>query len=662
MRSETAPQAEATHEHVLVCVSPSPSSSYIIKTAAKMADAFGAEFTALYVQTPLSESMSEPDKARLNENIKFAEQQGAELVTVYGEDIASQIAEFVRVSGVTKIVLGRSNTSRRHFWNKPPLTEKLTDLVPSADIHIIPDMTLEKRRPELGRFSIQQFLVYPRDILIMVGIIALVTAIGRIFGYFGIDESTIMAIYILGVLLVALFTRGYTTSIICSFTSVLAFNFFFTEPKMSLHAYDSRYTVAFTIMLIISIVTGALATKLKDHAKVSAQSAFMTKVLFDTNQMLQRAKSEEDILNDTASQLMKLLGRDIVIYPEKNGNIDKGLLYSESTENADDSLFTAKEREAAAWVFENHHRAGKLTDRFSEAECLYLALRIHAHIYGVVGIHITEKALDYFENSMLLSILGECSLAIENLRNEQEKERTALLAKNEQMRADFLRTFSHDLRTPLTSISGNASTLLGNYDKLDDETRKQIFSDMYDDSQWLINLVENLLSVTRIEEGRMHLNLSVQLMEEVIDEAIRYIVRRKTSHEIKVEYEEDMLLAKVDAKLIIQVIVNLVDNAIKYTKAGSHILIRAGKKDGFVHVSVADDGDGVPDEIKPRIFEMFYTGNTSLADSRRSLGLGLFLCQSIVAAHGGTICVSDNEPHGAVFTFTIPSSEVIQHE
>jgi len=662
MRPDAAPYDEDMHEHVLVCVSPSPSSPYIIRTAAKMASAFGAEFTALYVQTPTDESMSEQDRTRLNENIKLAEEQGADLVTVYGEDIASQIAEFVRVSGVTKIVLGRSNVSRRHFWNKPPLTEKLTDLVPSADIHIIPDVSLDKHRPQLGMFSIRQFIVYPKDLLIMVGIIALVTAIGRIFGYYGIDESTIMAIYILGVLIVALTTRGYTTSVICSFTSVLAFNFFFTEPKMSLHAYDSRYTVAFSIMLIISILTGALATKLKYHAKVSAQSAFKTKVLFDTNQMLQKAKSEEDIMNVTASQLMKLLDRDIVIYPEVNGGIDKGLLYTTSDDAAGGSLFAPKEREAASWVFENHHRAGKLTDRFSDAQCLYLAIRIHVHVYGVVGIRITNRALDYFENSMLLSILGECALAIENLRNEQEKERSAILAKNEQMRANFLRTFSHDLRTPLTSISGYASTLLSNYDKLDDETRKQIFSDIYDDSQWLINLVENLLSVTRIEEGRMQLNSSVQLMEEVIDEAIRYIVRRKTSHEIPVHYEDDMLLSKVDPKLIMQVIVNLVDNAIKYTPEGSHIRITAKKQDGFVQVSVADDGPGIPDEIKPRIFEMFFTGNTSLVDSRRSLGLGLFLCKSIVTAHGGDLTVTDNEPHGSIFTFAIPSGEVIINE
>ncbi len=654
--------SEATRDHVLVCVSSSPSSPYIIRTASRMAKAFGAGFTALYVRTPLSENISDTDSKRLDENIHIAEEEGADVVTVYGEDVAAQIAEFVRVSGVTKIVLGRSSTLHRHFWNKPPLTEKLIDLVPSADIHIIPDMTLDKAKTPLRMFSLKQFIVYPRDLLVMVLITALATGIGYFLSYNGIDESTIMAIYILGVLLVSLFTRGYTTSIISSLFSVLAFNFFFTEPKMSLHAYDSRYTVVFAIMLTISVVTGALAAKLKDHAKVSAQSAFKTKVLFDTNQMLQKAKNEEDMMSVTASQLMKLLDRDIVIYPENEGTVDKGFLYSEDPEVNKDVLFSSAEREAARWAFENRHRAGKMTERYSDAVCLYLAIRIHSNIYGVVGIHIPSKALDYFEYSMVLSILGECAMAIENKRNETEKERTALLAKNEQMRANFLRTFSHDLRTPLTSISGNAANLLSNYEKLDEESRKQIFSDMYDDSQWLINLVENLLSVTRIEEGRMQLNLSAQLMEEVIDEAIRYIVRRKKDHEITVSYLDDILLAKMDAKLIIQVIVNLVDNACKYTKPGSQIHITARRQDKDVLVSVADNGDGIPDDVKPKVFDMFYTGNNTLADGRRSLGLGLFLCRSIISAHGGTISVTDNEPHGSVFSFTIPSDEVVINE
>ncbi|MBO4927448.1 MAG: sensor histidine kinase KdpD [Clostridiales bacterium] len=627
-----------------------------------MASAFGAEFTAVYVQTPLSEKDSEEDKNRLQENLRIAKEEGADCVTLYGEDVASQIAEFSRVSGVTKIVLGRSIVSHRHFWNKPPLTEQLIEMIPSADIHIIPDTRSEDKRKRLLRFSLKQFLVYPKDLLIMVLVIGMATLIGLLFGVYGIDESTIMAIYVLGVLLIALFTRGYTTSIISSFFSVLAFNFFFTEPKMSLHAYDSRYTVAFTIMLIISIVTGALAAKMKDHAKESARSAYKTKVLFETNQLLQKAKDEEEILNFTATQLMKLLDRDIVIYPSKDGTIDKGLLYSPHPDHSDDALFSSSEREAAQWVFTNHHRAGKMTDRFSDARCLYLSIRMHTHVFGVVGVAIPDKPLDYFENSILLSIVGECALALENLRNEHEKEQTEIRAKNEQLRANFLRTFSHDLRTPLTSISGNAGNLLTNYDKLDPDTLQQMFSDIYDDSQWLISLVENLLSVTRIEDGRMHLNLSTQLLEDVIEEAVRYINRRKKDHEISVEYEDDMLLVKIDAKLIIQVLVNLLDNAIKYTDSGSKIRITAKKQGNFVLVSVADNGKGIPDDIKPKVFDMFFTGSRSISDSRKSLGLGLFLCRSIITAHGGEISVSDNTPQGSIFSFTIPSDEVTINE
>ena len=287
-----------------------------------------------------------------------------------------------------------------------------------------------------------------------------------------------------------------------------------------------------------------------------------------------------------------------------------------------------------------------------------MAIRINEHIYGIVGIHINGKPLDSFETSILLSILGECALALDNNRNAKEKELAAVLAKNEQLRANLLRAISHDLRTPLTSISGNASNLLSNYDKLDEETRVQVFADIFDDSQWLISLVENLLSVTRIEEGRMNFNMSVQLMDEVIDEAMKHINRKGAEHNIAVECRDELLLARMDAKLIIQVIINLVDNAIKYTPAGSDIKITAEKRSGYVSVHVADTGNGIPDHIKPRVFEMFYTGDNKIADSRRSLGLGLALCKSIIHAHGGEITLTDNLPRGSIFTFTIPSGEV----
>ena len=195
-----------------------------------------------------------------------------------------------------------------------------------------------------------------------------------------------------------------------------------------------------------------------------------------------------------------------------------------------------------------------------------------------------------------------------------------------------------------------------------DSGAEQTFTDIYDDSMWLINLVENLLAVTRIEGGQVNLTRSIELMDEVVSEALKHINRKSKEHTIRVTSGKDFILAHIDAKLIVQVIINLVDNAIKYTPAGSVIEIHTEQKNKWVIVSVADNGPGIPDEQKPRVFDMFYSGANKVVDSRRSLGLGLSLCKSIVTAHGGTISVSDNQPNGTVFTFTLPAGEVELHE
>lgn len=658
MDKKTVKTEKNNPEHILVCLSSSPSNSKIVRTASKMAKAFGGSFTALYVQTPASEKMDEESKVRLQNNIRLAEQSGADIATVCGDDVSYQIAEFARLSGVTKIVVGRSNIKRRHFWSKPTLTEKLIETAPNLDIHIIPDSASDKKYKTSNDSFLYRFIPYPKDILITFIIVTVVSLLGIAFLNFGFTDSNIITVYILGVLLIALFTRGYTCGIISAFISVVLFNFLFTEPRFTFNAYDSGYPITFVIMLIASVTTGTLASKLKSHARLSAQVAFRTKVLLDTNQLLQKANDDNEIINITATQLMKLLNRSIVVYSAKGDKLAKGVMFSADTETAQDEIFSDYEQEVAQWVYLNKHRSGATTDTNTEAKCLYMAIRINTAVYGVMGIHIDKKPLDSFESEMLLSILGECALALDNNRNANEKEMVAVLAKNEQLRANLLRAISHDLRTPLTSISGNASNLLSNYDTLDEETRVQMFMDIFDDSAWLISLVENLLSVTRLEEGRMNFNISVQLMDEVISEALKHINRKSSKHKISVVYKNELMLARIDAKLIIQVIINLVDNAVKYTPEGSEICITAESKGAFVSVSVADNGEGIPDSLKNQVFEMFYTGNNSIADSHRSLGLGLPLCKSIIGAHGGEIKVTDNIPKGAVFTFTIPSGEV----
>ena len=646
-----------SEEHILVCLSAAPSNKKIIDTATKMAEGLQARFTALYVQTGTkAEAM---DKERLEEHIRYAEKLGAEIVMTHGENIPVQIAEYARLSNVTKIVIGQSNARRNHFLSRMTLTEKLIELVPDIDIHIIPDAVKTKtyqKRP----FAWYMEKPSVRDYFLTAFIFAVCTLIGLLFQKLNFTDTNIVTIYILGVLLTSIVTDGYLCSVAGSFLSVFLFCFFLTEPRMSFQTYAVGYPVTFLIMLISSVLTGALAAKLKTHAKLSAQLAFRTQILFDTDRLLQKAKGEREILDVTCTQLLRLLNRNITAYVVENNALSEGKLFAGAGEDTEDFL-TKEEQQIARWTYENRQRAGASTHHFPQAKCLYLAIRSGNNVYGVIGIPLQKETLDSFEYSILLSVINECALAMENAQNAMEKEKNAVIAKNEQLRADLLLAISHDLRTPLCSISGNADMLLSNSGRLDEATKHQIYTDIYDDAEWLIGVVENLLSITRLNDGRLKFKFSDQLLDEVIAESLRHISRKHDDYKIVSDCEE-LVLARMDVRLIIQVLVNLIDNAIKYTPPGSVICIQGTKTDGKAQISVKDNGPGIPEEMKPHIFQMFYTGKTTVADSHRSLGLGLALCHSIIEAHDGTLILTDHAPHGCNFTFTLPLSEVTLNE
>ncbi len=634
-------------EHILVCLSPAPSNANIIFTGARMADAFGGRLTGLYVQTSRASHMGEEDNKRLQGHCRLCERLGGGLVTVAGEDVAAEITEFARLSQVTKVVIGRSNPGPGKLWGKLPLTERLVQLAPNLDIYIIPDTAGENG---VSMNPIEDALARPtvRQWLTCLALLTGTTALCALLHQLDFPPAVLVLAYFLSTVLTALRSRSHICSAFASLGAVVLYHLLFTGDAFSLQGENAA---TFLTMLLTTQAAGMLVTRLADRAWDAEQTASRTKVLFETNQLLQGIADEQTILRLTAGQLRKLLGRSLRVYPWAGTSFP-------FPQEAD----FAEEPEAARWALEHRKRSGASTAHVPESRGLYIPISTLTGLYGAVGIDMEAGPLEPFEETILLSILAECALAIQNLRNATEKEAAALQAQNEQLRANLLRSISHDLRTPLTSIAGNAENLIDGNETLDSATRLEVLKDIHADAEWLHRLVENLLSITRIADGRMQMNLSPQLAEEVIAEAMAPIRRMADHHTVKALIPEELLLADMDPRLIIQVLVNLAENAVKYTPKGSGITISASQEGEYIAFSVADQGPGIPDEKKELVFEMFYTGKTGAADCRRSLGLGLALCKSIVEAHGGTIRVSDNIPHGAVFTFTIPKSEVTLNE
>ena len=592
--------------------------------------------------------------------MRLAEQLGARIATVYGDDPAVQIAEYAKVSGVTKIVLGRTNHSASLFMKSKPLVDRLTSRMEDVDVYIIPDVQpLYKKKRALLRKPEQKFDWKDLGKSLLLTLAA--TGISFLFYELGLREANIIIVYLLGVLLTAVWTNGYFYGILVSLLSVVSFNFFFTVPRFSLRAFDPNYPVTFLVMFLASFLSCSLATRVKRQAKQSSQRAYYMELLMSSNQKMQQGQSEQEIIRIAAQQLQSLLGRP-VLYAllEKDRQLRFHAVPASESEQTMGRL-TAEELGVAEWVAKNDKHAGATTSTLSHAQNLYLSVRGNQEVMAVVGIPSKfYPPLDTFEKNLMIAMLDECGLILERRKLRAEKQAAEMETQREQLRANLLRAISHDLRTPLTAISGNAGMLMEKSVSLNENRKQEMYRSIYDDSMWLVNLTENLLSITRIENGTLPLRRDAEMIGDIFHEALSHVDRRAAEHEIRVELEDDMLMANMDARLIVQVIINIVNNAVKYTPEGSDICLSAKKENSMVRIEIADDGPGISDEAKQRLFDMFYTVNTGSAgaDSRRGLGLGLSLCKSIVEAHGGSITVHDNQPHGSVFSFTLPLEEV----
>ena len=637
-------KTENQNARILVCLSSSISNVKVIHAASKITAAFHGTLIALFVETPSYALMSDEDRKRLRSNMNLAEKLGATLETVTGDDVPYQIAEFARVSDISSIVIGQTNTVGGLLRRKKSLTDRLMTYAPDLDYFIIPDygtkVYMARKQPERNR---KRLLA---DGAIFLASMLVSTAIGFLFSHLGFTDANIIMVYLLGLLVVSISTTHRAYSMVWAVISVLLFDLLFTTPKFTFYAYGTGYPVTFLIMLAAAFTISTLAQRMS--------------VVLETDRQLTKAKSMEEILSVLANQLTKLLDRSLIIFPAENDTLGDPIFYPAAGDTV--PYRTNEEKQAVEWAFAHHKRAGATTEVFPKTDYLYYSMRVLEHAYGVVGVAVHDTPLDASEQSVLASVIGECSLAMENARNAREKEETMVLAENERLRANLLRAVSHDLRTPLTSIMGNADSLMTCGDTLDAKTRGQLYNDIYQDAQWLTGMVENLLSASRMKEGKLNLKMTTELMDDMISEAVTHLSRQLKAYNLQRSQSDELLFVKADARLLVQVVINLLDNAIKYAPEGSTIWIDTLARDGNVVVRIADNGPGIPDDQKDHIFDLFYSSGNPTGDSRRGLGIGLALCQSIIKAHNGTITVMDHEPQGAVFEFALPRDEVNLNE
>ena len=490
------------------------------------------------------------------------------------------------------------------------------------------------------------------SLLVTAGVLAAATAAGMLLRAAGLQEATVVVTYVLAVIGVALATPGGPWCLIAAALSVLSFNFFFAAPTLSLNALDPAMPGTFAVMFVVALVAGHLAARLRLQAREAEAARARTQALLDLSGRLQGCPDLDAVVGVMAAEATGL-GRSLAWYATLPGGAS---LAPPRTYPLSPGTSVVEERAVAVRALVNRTAAGAATSSFSSASGLYLPIGGGEPPVGVMGLVPAEGVADD-DLELWRSACGLAGLAADRLRALAEREEAAVRARNEQTRADLLRSISHDLRTPLTSISGNADVLLAAGDVLDSERRSTLTRAIRDDAIWLRGTVENLLTVTRLEDGGVTPQADCELVDDLVEEALRH-VPADADHEVRFDAPAEPLLVHADPSLTVQAIVNLVANALAHTPAGSHVCVSAARVAQMVEICVADDGPGIPDAEKDRVFEAFRTTGGALPDGTRSVGLGLAVCRAIARAHGGTIAVRDRAPRGCVFALSLPAEEV----
>ena len=492
-----------------------------------------------------------------------------------------------------------------------------------------------------------------RRALITMFCVTAATAVGGLFRSMQFPETNIVVVYILSVLLAARYTAGYFYGIAATIIATAAFNYFFTEPYFTFSVNDPTYFVTFAIMAVTSVITSALTSKVLQNTLAAQENEAETRALYQLTSHLTDAKDIPDIVGITVSTISHIMNcRAACLCFDENGVPKQTFIQQKS---ADEQV-----RRSVADGAAIQHRIENLRMAYDiGVEFFDWPIYGRDAILGVMRIPSeTARLMNDAQTRMLRSMIESAALAMDRFRSAQERIKSREEMTQERYRANLLRAISHDLRTPLSGIMGTSEMLMGMTDRTDG--RYALAEGIYKDADWLHSLVENILSLTSLQDGKLILNKQMEAVEEVIGAAVVAIGKRAPEYEVTVHIPNDVLLVPMDARLINQVLVNLLDNAVKHTRPGNDISVSVSEDRaiGRAVFSVSDSGTGIAEADLPHIFQMFYTTRGLEADAQRGVGLGLAICESIIKAHGGAISARNRrETSGAEFIFTLPMEE-----
>ncbi|MFO1384788.1 MAG: two-component system sensor histidine kinase KdpD [Chitinivorax sp.] len=640
-------------DRLLVCVGPGAESEQLVRVCARLAASLKADWLAVYVETPQLQRLSEQQRADILKTLQLAKELGAETATLSGADIAVVLLGYAKSRNVSKVIVGKPARPPLLRLFSPSVGDELARLTQDIDIYVVARDTerrdqAQERQPlasmhfDFEPSSRRQMNGYLWAIGTSIAITALASLLVR-----HLDLSNVVMLFLLGVILISV-RHGRRPGILASILSVAAFDFFFVPPRWSFSVSDTQYLITFAVMLIVALVISNLTSTLRYQANVATHRERRTRALFDLGKELAGALTTPQIVEISTRYLSGVFQAKVaLLLPDSHEKVK--LL---GGDNSHASQLHSADYGIGQWVYDHQQPAGLGSDTLPSSNALYLPLKAPMRTRGVLVMAPAEARLIFLpeQQRLLETFASQIALALERVHYVEVAQDALLNMESERLRNSVLSAISHDLRTPLTAIIGLSDTLKET--TADSVVREELADAIQEEAFRMNNLVTNLLDMARLQAGKVKLNRQWQMLEEVVGGAIRGLERPLSRHHVDVSLPRELPLLEFDAVLIERVLANILDNAAKYTPAGSHIRIVAERRQDEIWVSVSDDGLGLPDGMEHRIFDKFTRGDPESAKS--GVGLGLSICRAIIEAHGGRIWASNLPGHGAIFTFALP--------